>query len=294
MKPPCYLLIEEIFPVVKILVAKSLSEKYGKTQKEIAKGLNVSQSMVSKYLKEERVFDEKILKISEKIAKKLAFALNEKLSEEEILEFLCTTCFELRKNKELCKLHHIPNCNVCLNLYTKNFYERNEVTKNIEKAAELLEEMSLGPLVPEVRINIAMAVKNPKSYLEIAAFPGRLIEIKEKLKRVSNPEFGASKHTSGILFSVMKKYPKKRAVLNLRYDKNFKEVLESLFSVFYIKRKTNKEEELKKMIEEEYGGEDCIVDPGAFGIEPCIYVLEETAVEAVGKVREINKKVTEM
>ncbi|MCK4637506.1 MAG: helix-turn-helix domain-containing protein, partial [Methanomicrobia archaeon] len=68
MKPPCYLLIDKIFPVVKILAAKSLYEKYEKTQKEIAKGLNVSQSMVSKYLKEERVFDEEILKISEKIA----------------------------------------------------------------------------------------------------------------------------------------------------------------------------------------------------------------------------------
>lgn len=293
MKPPCYLLIYKIFPVVKILAAKSLYEKYGKTQKEIAKGLSVSQSMVSKYLKEERIFDEKILKISKKIAKKLAFALNEELSEAEILEFLCTTCFELRKDKELCELHNIPNCNVCLNLYTKNFYERNKVIKSIEKAAELLEEMSLGPLIPEVRINIAMAVKNPKSYLEIAALPGRMIEIKGKLKRVSDPEFGASKHMSGILFSVMKKYPKKRAVLNLRYDKNFKETLENLFSVFYIKRKTNEEEKLKKLIEEGYEGEDCIVDPGAFGIEPCIYVLGETAVEAVRKVREINKKITE-
>jgi len=294
MKPPCYLLIDKIFPVVKILAAKSLYEKYGKTQKEIAKGLSVSQSMVSKYLKEERVFDEKILKISKKIAKKLAFALNEELSEAEILEFLCTTCFELRKDKELCELHDIPNCNVCLNLYTKNFYERNEVIKNIEKAAELLEGMSLGSLVPEVRINIAMAVKNPKSYLENAALPGRMIEIKGKLKRVSDPEFGASKHMSGILFNVMKKYPKKRAVLNLRYDKNFKEVLESLFSIFYIERKTNEEEKLKKLIEEGYEGEDCIVDPGAFGIEPCIYVLGETAVEAVKKVREINKKIKGM
>jgi predicted fused transcriptional regulator/phosphomethylpyrimidine kinase/DNA-binding XRE family transcriptional regulator len=293
MKPPCYLLIDKIFPVVKILAAKSLYEKYGKTQKEIAKGLSVSQSMVSKYLKEERVFDEEILKISKKIAKKLAFALKEELSEAEILEFLCTTCFELRKDKELCELHDIPNCNVCLNLYTKNFYERNEVIKNIEKAAELLEEMSLGLLVPEVRINIAMAVKNPKSYLEIAALPGRMIEIKGKLKRVSDPEFGASKHMSGILFNVMKKYSKKRAVLNLRYDKNFKEVLESLFNIFYIKRKTG-EGGLKKIIEKEYNGEDCIVDPGAFGIEPCIYVLGETAVEAVRKVREINKKITEM
>lgn len=293
MKPPCYLLIDKIFPVVKILVAKELYEKYGKTQKEIAKGLNVSQATVSKYLKEERVFDKKILKISEKIAKKLTFALNEELSEEEILEFLCTACFELRKDKELCELHGIPNCNVCLNLYTKDFCERNEVIKNIEKATELLEEMSLGSLTPEVRINIAMSVKNPKSYLEIAALPGRMIEIKGKLKRVSDPEFGASKHMSGILFNLMKKYPKKRAVLNLRYDKKFKEALESLFSIFYIERKTD-EEKLKKLIEEDYEGEDCIVDPGAFGIEPCTYVLGETAVDAVEKVREINKKISEM
>jgi len=293
MKPPCYLLIDKIFPVVKILVAKELYEKYGKTQKEIAKGLNVSQATVSKYLKEERVFDKKILKISEKIAKKLTFALNEELSEEEILEFLCTACFELRKDKELCELHGIPNCNVCLNLYTKDFCERNEVIKNIEKATELLEEMSLGSLTPEVRINIAMSVKNPKSYLEIAALPGRMIEIKGKLKRVSDPEFGASKHMSGILFNLMKKYPKKRAVLNLRYDKKFKEALESLFSIFYIERKTD-EEKLKKLIEEGYEGEDCIVDPGAFGIEPCTYVLGETAVDAVEKVREINKKISEM
>ena len=293
MKPPCYLLIDKIFPVVKILVAKELYEKYGKTQKEIAKGLNVSQATVSKYLKEERVFDKKILKISEKIAKKLTFALNEELSEEEILEFLCTACFELRKDKELCELHGIPNCNVCLNLYTKDFCERNEVIKNIEKATELLEEMSLGSLTPEVRINIAMSVKNPKSYLEIAALPGRMIEIKGKLKRVSDPEFGASKHMSGILFNLMKKYPKKRAVLNLRYDKKFKEALESLFSIFYIKRKTG-EEKLKKLIEERYEGEDCIVDPGAFGIEPCTYVLGETAVDAVEKVREINRKISEM
>ena len=206
---------------------------------------------------------------------------------------MCTACFELRKDKELCELHGIPNCNVCLNLYTKDFCERNEVIKNIEKATELLEEMSLGSLTPEVRINIAMSVKNPKSYLEIAALPGRMIEIKGKLKRVSDPEFGASKHMSGILFNLMKKYPKKRAVLNLRYDKKFKEALESLFSIFYIERKTD-EEKLKKLIEEGYEGEDCIVDPGAFGIEPCTYVLGETAVDAVEKVREINRKISEM
>ena len=291
MDPPCYLMVNRVFPAVKILTARILSEKYGKTQKEIAKELNLSQSMVSRYLNEKKTFNKEIFRISEKIAEKLAFALNKEVSTPEILEFLCTTCFELRKNREICSLHKISDCNVCLNLYTKNLSERREVIENMEKAAEILEKMTLNSLIPEVRTNIAMAVKNPKSYLEIAAFPGRLTEIKGKLRRISNPEFGASKHISGVLISVMEKYPENRAILNLKYNKSFKDILEELFTVFYIKRKTDEEEELEKIIKERYNGEECIVDPGAFGIEPCLYILGRTALDTVEKVRMINERI---
>jgi hypothetical protein len=293
MKPPCIVLIEKIFPVVRVLAARQLAEQYGKTQKEIADGLNVSQATVSNYLKEKRNFDKDILEISEKIAKKVSFGLNEGFSDSELLELLCTTCFELRKDKELCAFHNIADladCNVCPRLYTKNFSERNEVITLIERAADILGGMNLGQLIPEVQINIAMAVHAPQTPLEVAALPGRMIEVKGTLKRVSDPQFGASRHMAGILLSVMKISPGKRAAVNVRYDESLKDLLERHFTVFYARRKTSSNEELRSTIETEYRGEECIVDLGAFGIEPCLYVLGETAVEAVERLGEINEK----
>ncbi|NHI90948.1 MAG: hypothetical protein EAX96_00510 [Candidatus Lokiarchaeota archaeon] len=108
---PCEVVVKKILPALKAYIVKDLHENYKMKQQEIAKILGITQPSVSLYLSGERgSFDDifqtddakdqidKLNGISQNIA-------NERISEQSLMEEICTICTNLRREGILCNLH---------------------------------------------------------------------------------------------------------------------------------------------------------------------------------------------
>ncbi len=93
MKPRCERVTANFLPLLRALVAKELVEKYGMTQQEAAKLLNVTQGAVSQYLRGVRGkgrIDPELVSASKRIADALA---NGNLNVEKYICELCRRKF---------------------------------------------------------------------------------------------------------------------------------------------------------------------------------------------------------
>ena len=95
---------------------------------------------------------------------------------------------------------------------------KEQILGNIVRAIELLKaEIGICQLIPEVRMNIAYSLPNPKSVNDIAAIPGRISFYKTELIISKYPAFGASDHLARALLEVQKYNPSIRAVVNFKF-----------------------------------------------------------------------------
>lgn len=121
MKPFCELVVQEIFPTVRALIAKELMFSLNYTQTETAGKMGVTQPAISQYQRELRGKKVKLINKNKKVsglikecAKKLA-----KSNNPYTCIVLCDICKEIRKTGLLCKLHReaipaLESCNICL------------------------------------------------------------------------------------------------------------------------------------------------------------------------------------
>ncbi len=282
MYPPCIEVNNYLIPETRKRVAKELRIK-GFKEKEIAKFLHISQGMVSRYLNEKNsnLFNNEI----DTISKELSRRISENYSEQENTEFFCNFCISFREKGEFCKIHNIKNCQMCMYLYIgKRRQEMDELSGMLKNAVNILSEYNISDLLPEVRMNIAYAREKPFSKMDVMAFPGRLTYVSGKLVYFSEPEFGASKHLSGILLNIKNK--EIRAVLNLKYNEEMLQKIKENGLKFYVmdRKKYNDVENFVSSLDDYF---DLIIDPGSFGIEPMVYIFGENPSVLVEKVRRL-------
>jgi predicted transcriptional regulator len=122
MKPVCEIIVQEILPSVRAMVAVKLTNTYGLSQEQAAKRMGTTQPAISQYKREIRghkskVFRQnpKLTEMVEEIAKKAASG--ELAAHEITLEF-CGICKYLRAQGIMCDLHRelnpsLESCNVC-------------------------------------------------------------------------------------------------------------------------------------------------------------------------------------
>lgn len=264
MYPPCLVFTENVLTDLRTRVAHSLHDN-GFTQAQIAHHLHVSQAMVSKYLRQEVEPSP-----ADEVAAEIARMITRDTPQQDIILYLCQTCFTWRENGILCRLHNLEPCTVCTKIRSPEVMdEKRQVINNLKEALRILENPLVLHLMPEVRMNIAMSLRNASNPMEVASIPGRLIPLHGRATAVSTPEFGASHHLASILLKTGK-----RAVINIKYTRE----IDPLF----------KKAGLTKMTEGEPG--DVLIDKGGFGIEPCAYVFGEDAVDAAFKVLRIAER----
>jgi len=123
MRPPCELVVREIIPAFRTLVAKQLIKKHRFSQMEVAKRLGTTQAAISYYLDSKRgkkgiePLESKPLvrSIASDVAERIA---NNKFSLiDATLEF-CKLCKALKGGELMCDMHKrlvsLPeDCNVC-------------------------------------------------------------------------------------------------------------------------------------------------------------------------------------
>ncbi len=109
MRLPCEIVVRELLPMVRSLIAKQLVEEHGFTQTTSALLLGVSQASINYYLESKRGHHDGLTIEAENIAKtadEIATGLAEgKLSEVEVLTKICAMCMHLREHGEICQMH---------------------------------------------------------------------------------------------------------------------------------------------------------------------------------------------
>ncbi len=175
--------------------------------------------------------------------------------------------------------------------------ERYRVIQELKRALETLRQGHLGHLIPEVSSNFAYALPGAEGAEDVAAFPGRIVRLKDTVASLSDPEFGASRHIARIILTTMHFDPEYCSAMNIRYSKeNITRLREKGFLIGHFDRKQEprrvKEKEGSSL---EWGVQtvlrrlkkipDFIYDEGDVGKEPMIRVLGRNPWEVVNKVQ---------
>ena len=186
--------------------------------------------------------------------------------------------------------------------YVLREMERYQVIQELKRAVEILKDEKIGHLIPEVSSNLGYALPQAEGIGDVAAFPGRIIGLRDTVATHSDPEFGASQHVANIILTVMKFDPEYCSAMNIRYSKeNVAQLRRKGFLIGHFDRRL----EPKKVKEKEgssleWGvGEvlkkmkripDFIYDEGDVGKEPMVRVLGKNPIEVVNKIAKAFSK----
>jgi len=186
--------------------------------------------------------------------------------------------------------------------YVLREMERYQVIQELKRAVEILKDEKIGHLIPEVSSNLGYALPQADGIGDVAAFPGRIIRLRDTVATHSDPEFGASQHVANIILTVMKFDPEYCSAMNIRYSKeNVAQLRRKGFLIGHFDRRLEpkrvKEKEGSSL---EWGvGEvlrrmkkipDFIYDEGDIGKEPMIRVLGKNPIEVVNKIAKAFSK----
>uniref|UniRef100_A0A7J3ZK15 Thiamine-phosphate synthase ThiN domain-containing protein n=1 Tax=Fervidicoccus fontis TaxID=683846 RepID=A0A7J3ZK15_9CREN len=187
-------------------------------------------------------------------------------------------------------------------------YYRWEVLESLSRAYRFLVDNSNLilelKLVPQVGMNIAMSLpsKLVRDTSDVAAFPGRIVEVSGTLKTASPPQFGASRHLARAIIAIQRYHPEIRATLNVPYSKELIDAAKRADMVVSYYDRREEPEEVKARegatipwgIEEAlrkigYKRPDIVYHLGDIGKEPMINIFGESALEVVEKLIRIAR-----
>ncbi len=182
-----------------------------------------------------------------------------------------------------------------------NETEKFHIIKELKEALEKLKNAEIGYLIPEVHSNLGYALPYAENSIDIAAFPGRISRINNSVGVLSSPDFGASKHISSIILTLIKYHPDYRSAMNIRFSED---IIEACKGAGLKVSNFSRADEPKRVKEVEgssleWGtqevlkkGEvpDAIFDRGDMGKEPMVRVIGKTPDDVVRKILKIKKK----
>src|SRR5687768_12332345 len=200
--PSCFNALTRLVPVIRAETARRLIDA-GLQQDRIAEHLGVSQAMVSKYLRRPPEPDGLA---SAKLVSELADASTQRaLAGEErgSIPPWCPVCETLTERGFACALQPLPKVHECVRHDRARAGDDGaRILENLRAASERIRRLKLAKLVPQVRSNLAMAAPEATSIRHVAAFPGRLIELRGEIREIAPAEFGASSHLADILLKL--------------------------------------------------------------------------------------------
>jgi len=242
---------------LKKALAKSL---YGKKldQSKISDILEISQPMVSNYIGSKEQISKRFLDLAEEISNKIIDNKSAKFH----------TCI-IFSEKPFEGSFFIANKNEIIS------EQNRKVIDNLAEAFSILKGKNIGGLMPEVKINIAMAKENAETSEDVAGFLNGLVIVDDKITGYNGIRFGKSRHLSSLLLDLKNKFDI-NAIMNIAYVENIKKTdLKTDYLTKDYKLKNS-----KKQV-------DVLLHKGDFGIEPCAYILGKDAKDVSKKLLKI-------
>ncbi|MGY5873025.1 MAG: thiamine-phosphate synthase family protein [Candidatus Thorarchaeota archaeon] len=294
MRPPCEIVQRDYLRVVRIFVARALSED-GISQTEIAAKMDLTQAAVSKYLNEPVIKTKLAGEISE-LTKRLTEMIRSGDAEaDKLVREVCLTCMRSRLGSTLCEIHQKKvralkdaNCQICAQLLggsDDELSERAVVIGDMLDALKIIEgSESFVEIVPQVRANLVTCNNSAESTEDVAGVPGRITIIDGRARALVTPQFGTSSHTAELLLEAKRTWSKVRSCL---YVSGRKSAITAAKKIgFKVVTLTDSESTSKKIIKalktlQKIPGPRTVFPaihvPGGFGVEPILYLFGPNA-----------------
>jgi predicted fused transcriptional regulator/phosphomethylpyrimidine kinase/predicted transcriptional regulator len=291
--------VDEFLPTVRSMLAEDLRER-GFTQREVADALGISQSAVSKYAhgdvaRHERVVEDgRVRDLVDRVGEGLAAG---DLSPVAALVEIEVLIRQLEEGDLLAALHEdampaLAAADVEFSVHDPDsrLRERETVLASVRRGLRGLTNASgFAGLIPNVGANVVECVADAASIDDVAAVPGRLVDVKGRAMVPGEPEFGVSEHVAAVVLAAREAGSPARAAVNVRYDPDIVATLaESSPTVEFDPERPTREAVADAVAAADAAADTLVLyQAGAVGIEPIVYVLAPTAPEAAQVVRTV-------
>jgi len=292
------IVVDEFLPTFRSMLAEALRER-GFTQTEVADALGISQSAVSKYVhgeveRNERLLaDERMVDLVDRLAEGLATGETSRVQALVEAEVFVR---RLERSDLLAQLHEeaMPELaeygddRFAIHDPDSTVREAEEVLASVRRGVRILETTTGFPdLIPAVGSNLVAALPDADGIEDVAAVPGRILDLEGTTAIPADPEFGVSEHVAGVLLAARAAGSDAGATLNIRYDP---EIVAALEEAGHTAVEFDAEADLDEAIAAALAsapGADVLYQSGGFGVEPVVYVLAADAPAAARAVREL-------
>lgn len=291
--PPSQLVVDRFLPTFRAMLARRLADR-GLTQEEIAANLGVTQASISAYVSGDRTGDERFssdpdtVATADRIADGLA---TDDLSGYEALDELVSLIRRLEDRGPICALHEeaMPEleglgCDLCVRGFDADLNAERTVLQTVRKAARALAAVpGASAYVPNVGTNVGMALPDATDATGVAAIPGRIYVVGDRIEVPANPEFGASQHVATAVLAATAVDPDVRGAINVATDDRLLKAARARgfdpleFDPEYEDRRSH----FRERFTDRGAVPRVVYHRGAFGIEPITYLFGETPLEAV-------------
>lgn len=286
---PSEIIVEQFIPTARAKLAAELNSR-GFTQQEIAGVLGVTQAAVSRYIRGDvptvnalsshEEFQQTITRVADGYT-------SGTMDEYDVLAEFIGLIRSFEDRGPICEIHEeeMPSlrglgCDLCVRGEDTAVQLERKTLADVRNAARLFAtDPSVSSVIPNVGTNIGSTFEGAQAESDVAAIPGRLYSIGDRVEVPANPEFGASHHVATVLLTAHQMDPDITGAVNIRTDESFLTAAREAglecraFSAEY----DNRAARLRELFAEE-GVPDIVYHEGAFGIEPITYVLGNSAV----------------
>ncbi len=293
--------VDEFLPTVRAMLAEDLRER-GYTQREVADALGISQSAVSKYAhgdvaRHERIVaDERVQALVDRVGEGLAAGDMSPVAALVEIEVLIR---QLEEGDLLAQLHEeampaLADADVEFTVHDPNsgLRERERVLGSVRRGLRTLTNVSgFAALIPNVGANVAECLDDAATVDDVAAVPGRLVDVKGRAMVPGEPEFGVSEHVATVLLAAREAGATARGAVNVRYDPEMVAALGESHPTVEFDPEEPVRDAVAAAIRESAAAVDgevlVLYQTGAVGVEPIVYVLAATAPDAASIVRDL-------
>jgi predicted fused transcriptional regulator/phosphomethylpyrimidine kinase/predicted transcriptional regulator len=292
------IVVEEFLPTFRSLLAEALRER-GLTQSEVAELLGISQSAVSKYAHGEVERNERLL--ADRRLQELVEELTDGLASggmtpvEALIEAeVCVR--ELERGGTLATLHAeaVPELTefddpFAIHDPDSRLRQATRVRSSVRRGVRTLRNTAgFAGLIPAVGSNLVECLPDATTIEDVAAVPGRILDLRGEVTIPGDPEFGVSQHVASVLLAARTNGSDARAALNVRYDE---EIRDALAAAGHTTVEFDAETEVEAAIAEALSDQPdatVLYQTGGMGIEPVLYVLGPDASTVAESIREID------
>ena len=158
-----------------------------------------------------------------------------------------------------------------------------EIVSALEVVAHVLQADVLASLFPHVGLNVVGAPAIDVTPNEVVAFPGRLQLLDGRLRMLELPRAGASRHMAGLLCSLLAAGEERRFMLNLRPPSGEPAGIHAAVTAAAHRLGWTIADVSRGQVGSDAVGRDLLVDEGAHGWEPALYLAAATPASLVDR-----------